>query len=160
MLCKGCGEALPSESHISVEIDKSNGNKYSLRPTHKGCEAKNGGSYQARTISVDSDAAKTSKMKEFILHWYKLKGVDLPKCVVDRFGVLVLCPLCKVDCTPESIMCEWCDDFWCCKRPDCEDALKGHEHVCDKILNCQQQMQQDKGQQSAACAGSEVFGGK
>ena len=49
----------------------------------------NGGSYQGR-MSVISDAAKTPEMKEFILNWYKLKGVDLPKCVADRFKVQVL----------------------------------------------------------------------
>ena len=87
MLCKGCGKALPSESHISVEINKLNGNQYSLRPTHKCCKAKNGGSYQASYISVNCDAAKTPKMKEFIVNWYQLKGVDLPKSVAVRFGV-------------------------------------------------------------------------
>jgi len=77
----------------SVEINKSSGNTYKLRPTHKGCRSMgNGGSYQAGKISVDSDAAKTPKMKEFILNWYKNKGVDLPKSVADRFEVLVLCP--------------------------------------------------------------------
>ena len=45
----------------------------------------NGGSYRDGKISVDSDAAKTPEMKQFILYWYKLKGVVLPKSVADRF---------------------------------------------------------------------------
>ena len=68
---------------------------------------------------------------------------------------LVLCPLCIVECTPESTMCDWCDDFWCCVRPDCDNARKEHELVCDK-----RHSQLDEGQQSAACAWSEFFGGK
>ena len=73
---------------------------------------------------------------------------------------LVLCPLCIVECTPETIMCDWCDDFWCCKRDGCNNELKRHVLVCDKRHKFQLQMQQDEGQQSAACAGSEFFGGK
>ena len=55
---------------------------------------------------------------------------------------LLLCPLCVVECTPESLMCEWCDDFWCCKRPACTDKLGAHEPVCDKNPNRQQQQLQ------------------
>ena len=83
MCCKGCGKALPAESPISVSIDKANGNTYMLRPTHKGCE--HGGWNSAGKLSVTSDAAKTLKMKEFILNWYQLKGIAVPKCVAERF---------------------------------------------------------------------------
>ena len=47
----------------------------------------NGGSYQASCLSVNSDAAKTIKMKEFILYWYNLKGISAPEGVAKRFQV-------------------------------------------------------------------------